>query len=381
MDTSQDKPLLKKILSRYDQLGFIRKQIFEDPESKKTLQRLKVQSRKKIDEINRDFKDHEFKGPLTTLLQRYKLNKYQLIIILALLRQRLTSSEPCLLGRELLQMIFDDSYGILEGMSYIDSSSVLVSAGILLPEIEEDEEEEDLLESRFQLSDRVFSMIYKTFSPPSDKKENFLKKRDSSYANNMAFLMDMRKLSLIYQKRATKIFNYDYWDEIGLGVSESALGINRQLDLMRRQIQARLTQTDTKEKLFTLKFMEEYNLTEEEMVILVTLLFQELTEGNAYLNAVDLIRLTSHSEEDMVRNRNFFSARKNLAKHKLVQLEEMVNDKELTAEVCLPNWVMEKMLSGSDEKKGDIDVDARLDFHNYLKNLDSSEDFLDELED
>ena len=245
MDRSQDKILLKKILTRYDQLGFIRKQIFEGKDNPSSLEKLRRQSRKKIDEINQDFKTHEFKGPVSTLLKKYRLNKYQLIIILALLRQRLIASSPYLTGREILHLIFDDSYGILRGMAFIDATSVLVSSGIIITEISS-ETKEDLLESKFRLSDRVFRMIYSTFSSSSGVKVRHSDKRDERYCNNLAFVMDQRKLALLYQKRATKVFNYDYWDEIGLGVAESVEGINRQLEHLRQRIKVRLERTQLK---------------------------------------------------------------------------------------------------------------------------------------
>ena len=142
MDRSNDKLLLKKILSRYDQLGFIRKQIFESKENLSSIEKLRQQSCKQINEIDREFKEHESQGPLATLLKRYRLDKYQLVIILALLRQRLVSSNPSLTGRELLQLIFDESYGILQGMALIDSTSILVSTGIIIPEISSGEIDE-----------------------------------------------------------------------------------------------------------------------------------------------------------------------------------------------------------------------------------------------
>jgi hypothetical protein len=231
MDKSHDKLLLKNILKRYDQLGRIRKQIFDSKATSATIERLKRQSQKKINEIIKEFRDHEFQGPLVSILKKYRLNKFQVVIILALLRQRLVFSSPYITGRKILQMIFDDSFGILKGMTFIDSSSLLVSTGIIIPEVTE--EEEDLLETRFRLSDRVFSMIYNTFAPSKGRDLTTRKQRETSYKNNMAYIMDLRKLSLLYQKRATKVFNYDYWDEIGLGVSESVAGINRQLDNMR----------------------------------------------------------------------------------------------------------------------------------------------------
>lgn len=379
MEKPNDKLLLKRILARYDQLGVLRKQIFDGRGTHATLEKLKKQSQKKINEINKEFKDHDFKGPLSTLLRRYRLNKYQLIIILALLRQRLIFPSPYLLGRELLQLIFDDSYGILRGMTYIDSSSLLVSTGIIIPELEE--EDEDLLETRFRLSDRVFSMIYNTFAPARTKDLTRRKKGEEHYPNNMTYLMDLRRLALLYQKKATKVFNYDYWDEIGLGVSESLEGINRQIELQRAQIQSRLDRTDVKERLYTWNFVEEFNLSEDEVIIVITLLFQEITEGNAYLNAVDLVRLTSESEEDLVRKRRFFSPKRNLVKHKIIQLEEMVNGKEMTAEVYMVNWAIEKMLGSAVESETPhFDADARLDFHKYLKNIESSEDLFDDLD-
>jgi len=311
-------------------------------------------------------------------LKRYRLNKYQLVIILALLRQRLVYPSPHLSGREVLQLIFDDSFGILQGMTLIDSSSLLVSTGIIIPEPEN--EEEDLLEIKLRLSDRVFSMIYSTFAT-SQTRESSRRSRETSYKNNVSYLMDLRKLSLLYQKRATKVFNYDYWDEIGLGVAESVTGIDRQLEFMREQIRVRLERTDHMGRIHTWNFSQQYLLSEEELVILVTLLFQEITEGNAYLNAVDLIRLTSKNEEDLLRKRRFFSPNNTLVGKNLVQLDEMINGKELTAEVFLPNWVLEKMLSGEkqDGSPG-IDADARLDFHRYLQDIESSEDFLNDMD-
>ena len=379
MDRTDDQLLLKKILTRYDQLGAIRKQLFENRANPDSLERLRRKSRRKIDEIDRAFKEHGFHGPLAALLARYHLDKYQLILILALLRQRLVSSTPALTGRELLQNLFDDSYGILQGMRLIDASSVLVSTGILIPEITNDGPD-DVLDTRYRLSDRVFEMIYGTFAVLPGRDPLPAQRTEGGYRKNLSYVMDLRKLTFLYQKRATKVFNYDYWDDIGLGVAESVEGIDRQIEQWRRRIHRRLERTENKDRLHAWNFSHQYDLSEEEMVVLVTLLFQELTEGNAYLNAVDLLRLTARSEEDLVRRRRFFSPREPLVKHRLVQLEEMVNGKELTAEVCLPNWVIEKMLSGTEPNEGGIDVDARLDFHNYLKNLDSSEDFLDDLD-
>jgi len=112
----------------------------------------------------------------------------------------------------------------------------------------------------------------------------------------------------------------------------------------------------------------------------VILLFQELIEGNAYVSAVDLLKLLAGSEEDILKKRRFFSKRNSLIKNRLIVLEDTVNGKELTGEVFMPDWVADLMTLGRTGSEEGIDTDARLDFHKYLEGLDSSEDFFDDLD-
>lgn len=379
MSQPSERAVVKRLLDHYDQLGQLRSRLGkEESLPLAETRRLQKQSREQIERIGSDLRELPDQSPLGSVYRRYKLNKYQFVILLALLRQRLTNENPYLRGRDLLQLLFDSSFDTLRGCSFLEPTSALLSAGLATPDLRAKQEDDDVLETPYKISDRVFKLVRNSFLdhkplalPPS-------RGRPTQYRSNLAYLMDIRRLSLLYRKRASKVFQFDYWDDIGLGTPESVSALDQQIDAFRRKIQESLEATPNSAEFPLATMRTEYGLGEEEQIVLVTLLFQELTEGSAFLDAVDLLKLVSTSEEDVVRKRRFLGKRSPLIKHNLIALEEMVNDKELTAEAYLPNWVVDRML-GSDERHV-IDADSRLDFHDYLRNLDSSETFFEDLD-
>jgi len=379
MPDSTENVLLENVLKGYDQLRQLRRQIGEGKLAPDVMQRLRRESRKKINEISNELKGQTCSGPLSQLFSRYKLDKYQIVLVLALLRQKLYADDPHLTGRDLLRFLFDNSFDMLRGLSYIEESSVLSSAGIIVPETENSLGDE-LLTARLRLADRVFNMIAGLFISHKGAALSETEARVGEYESNLDYLIDLRRLSILYRKRATKVFNYDYWDEIGTGVADSVTTINKQIQSLRETMAIRIRNSAAIAKLHTLSFQENYHLREEEMILLITLFFQELTEGNAYINSVDLVKLISRNEKDLIRNRRFFSKKDTLIRSNLIVLEDTVNGKDLTGEIFMPNWAVELMVTGKTGKEQGFDTDARLDFHNYLKNLDSSDDFFDELD-
>ncbi len=379
MTLRNEQALLKHLVSRYDQIEKLLRRLEDGNLDSTEEEKTRRDIRRKINEIGRKLKQAACRAPLFEMIDKYALNKFQVVIMLALLRRRLSSENPFLSGRDLLRIPFDESFDLLKGIPYISETSVLISSGIINPDPTA-KPADDALDSRFRLTERVYNIIVGMFTSDHGLAPIRLKKETTAYRNNLSYLVDLRKQSLLFRKRATKIFNMDYWDEIGVGVAESVSAINRQVQALRENIKKKLVKTANKTMLHTIMFSESYSLGEDELVILVTLFFQELTEGSAYVNAVDLLKLISQNEEELVRKRRFFSKRNTLIKNQLIVLEDTVNGKELTGEVFMPNWAIDLMLTGRTTGDGAIDTDARLDFHNYLKNLDSSEDFFDNLD-
>lgn len=378
MTQPTERSVLKKLLDHYDELGLLREQLATEEVAVGDAKKLQVQSRRKIDLIAKDIRELPDASTLGGLRDRYKLNKYQFVVLLALLRRRLTSENPYLRGRDLLGVIYDSSFDVLRGCSFLDPTGVLQSAGLVMPDVRELEDEDDLLATPFKLSDRVFRLVRGAFAATGSVKITATRNKPHPYRNNYAFVLDARRLALLYRKRASKIFQFDYWDDVGLGNAESVTALSRQIATFRDRIERSLELTKKVADFPLYSLRNEYHLGEEELVVLTTLLFQELTEGGAFLDAVDLLKLISTSEEDLLRNRRFFSKRSVLVKNNLIALEEMVNDKELTAEVYLPNWVVDRIL-GQDGQAA-IDADSKLEFHDYLQRLGSSDEFFDDMD-
>lgn len=378
MPQPTERAVLKRLLDHYDQLGSLRERIGAKSADAGEVKKLRDQTRRKLDRIGEDLQLIPESSAIGSLLHRYKLSKYQFVILLALLRRRLTNDNPYLKGRELLGLLFDTSFDILRGSSFLEPTAPLQSAGLILPDVREDDDHDDLLEIPFKISDRLFRIVRNTFLAHRNLKIPSAKAKASPYRSNYQYVLDHRRLSLLYRRRAGKIFQFDYWDDVGLGTAESVTTLNQQIRRFRERMDQSLELTRKKDEFALYTLQKEFQLGEEELIVLVTLLFQELTEGGAFLAAVDLLKLLSTSEEDLLKKRRFFNKRSLLIKNNLVALEEMVNDKELTAEVYLPNWVVDRMLGK--EGQTAIDADARLDFHDYLKKLNSSEEFFEDLE-
>lgn len=376
MSQPTERTVLKKLLDHYDELGSLRERLRANEDAGET-RRLQAQSRRKIDAIGKDLIALPDNSALGTLRTRYKLNKFQFVFLLSLLRRRLTTDNPYLRGRELLALIFDSSFDVLRGATYLEPTSILQSAGLMVPDSRELEDEDDLMETPFKLSDRVYRLVRNSFLASGSTKLTMSRTKVAPYRGNLPYVLDIRRLSLLYRKRASKIFQFDYWEDVGLGTAESVTALNQQIDRFRDRIDKGLRLTDRSDEFPLVQLSQEYKLGEEEQIVLITLLFQELTEGSAFLDSVDLLKLISTSEEDLLRKRRFFSRRSVLIRNNLIALEEMVNDKELTAEAYLPNWVVDRIL-GEDARTA-IDADSKIEFHDYLQKLGSSDDFFDDL--
>lgn len=378
MPLNPESALLKNLLDEYDALSDLRRRQREERLGTSRRNRVRLEARRKLDAIARAVRQLDPSGSLGTFLKRYRFNKFQVVMILALLKRRLTHEQGSLKGRELLSLVGDTSFEILKAVSLLDPASALLSSGVVVPDATAAEESDDVLDASFFLSERAYRLILATFSKNVDAERPPLPTKEAAYRSNLAYLMDLRRLCLLYQKRAAKVFNFDYWDHLGLGISESVTSLNKQIAKYTERIKASLLKTKDAEKLALISFAREYGLELEEVLILVTLLFQELIEGNSYLDAVDLLKLVARNEEDLVKRRKLFGPRSALIRHNLVLLEEMVQEKPLTAEVTMPAWVAEKLLAGT--QTGKIDADSRIQFHKYLNRLDSSESFFEDLE-
>ena len=319
-------------------------------------------------------------SPIATLMERHSFEDDHLLVMVALLRRRLRSEEPTLEGRKVLRLLFDSSYELLRGVHLLSSRSPLSQAGVIVPDLASTEEGVELLDLRYRLSDRAFRLLLRSLGERSRAESR--EPRVRPYQAYLHYLMDLRRLALLYQKRAAVVFHHDDWDDVGFTLPDSVAWLNERIPRFSAQIRENLEATPSAAKFPLVQMATEYGLDEDECVVLVTLVFQELARGNPYLDACDLLKLVCRSEADLVRKRKLFDAESALVKHQLLVLEEMLLGKELSAEVYVPNPVVDRVLGPAGRSPGDrlaIDEESRASFQKFLRELDDSDGFFERL--
>jgi len=386
MNPRHDRLLLKRLLDLADDLGHLRRNQRELAVDEKEQQRLQRRARAQVNEVGALVAQFEGSGPLQLLLRRYRLGKEQVLLMLELLKRRLAHDDTAMKGRELLAIVHDTSFGMLEGVRLLAPESRLVSAGVIVPELQGSQGDSELLDLRFRLSDRAFRILLRALRPRRERAgagatEGPGDPAKRPYKNHLEHLSDLRRLTRLFQKRAAKLFHGEWTDELDDGELPDALTlIQRQIPRAIATIDARLAATPGAAKFPLVAMRDECRLETEHLVVLVALIFQELTQGTPCLDACDLLKLVSKSEDDLVRRRKLFGKKSALLRHGLVELEEVILDKELSGEVYVPNAVVDRVLGPARAADGArIDEASKDEFKKFLRDIDDSEDFFKRL--
>lgn len=409
MNPRHDRVLLKRLLDLADELGDVRRSqrdLALEPAQRDQLRRRARERRLQAGALLKELGEQ---GPLQTLLRRYRLGKDHALLLLELLQRRLAHDDPTVKGRELLGVLCDSTFELLEGTRLLAPDSRLVAAGLIVPELHGAERDHELLDLRYRLSDRAFQVLLRALKPRRDRDgasaggggggaggagggaagggggggggRSGADRRNRAYKNHLEHLTDMRRLARLYRKRAAKLFGRDDADELDeLAASDSLTLLQRQIPRAAAEIEERLARTPESQKFPLVALRAACRLELEHVLVLVTLVFQELTQGTACAPASELLQLVSKSEEDLIRRRKMFGPKSPLVRHGLVAVEEVILDKELSGEVYVPNAIVDRVLGpvrSSDAAR--IDPATQEQFRKFLSEIDDSEDFFKRL--
>jgi len=302
-------------------------------------------------------------GDLFGLFARQKLSPAELRLLLIALAERL-EGRPCITGSELARRAAPDSAGRLAALALLTSEGKLLGSGLLLPESVPGDGVAAQA-TLYRLSDHVFRIACDIFSrriAPAEEESA------APYRSNAEVLSDLRRLSLIYRRRAALLFQLDPWSGTGLPVADGASVLLARARAHALRTSQRLALTPVTDALPLLQLREQHGLDLDALLILVTMLYQELVEGVGSVDAVDLVKLVSESEEDLLRRRHLLRP---LQRRGLLVLDGAFSGKELTADASLPNEVVDLMLGAGVP----IGSNERIDFHAWLSKLDSGDPF------
>ena len=306
-------------------------------------------------------------GRFFGMLSGAGLDDLEVALILVALAGRL-AGRATLSGQDLVARAAGDSASRLRALGLLRPERRLVARGLLVPEVAGG----GALEAHsatWRLGDVVFRRACDVFADaPRESRPD----EPRPYARNEDLLMDLRRLSIVYRQRAARLFHLDPWSGTGLEAHDGPVELVARARDEAARVLARLDATRPRTDLPLLALADEHALDLDALVILVTVLFQELVEGVGAVDAVDLIKLVSENEAELLRQRALLRP---LVRKHLLQLEGGWAGKELTADASLPQGMVERMLG----EPAAIDSDARIDFHAYLSRLDSSDPFFSDL--
>lgn len=376
MKTTKRTLALRKLLDLCDDLHRLRSKMTDPGLRREAKARLKRQTKRKTDQLTRDLSAYRFRGPLGQLLREYRFSPSDFEVLAHLLHRSMRGEDPAMEGRQILAHLFQTSFEVLQGMELLHPGARLRASGLVV--LDDDQEEiDDVLEARFRLSDEALEAFRGEVEGlvPAD-----LSRRSAApYASNREYLVDLRILHNLYKSRSERVFHYERWDRLHVSRRAPGRGLGRRIESFWNRIQSRLRVTPGASGFPAARFFRHFRLDPEEVVIVVHLLFKELYEGNAYADAAELLRMVSGDEEDLIRNRRLFAPASTLRQQEIVNIETMIETRELTGEVHLADWAVNALfgIHGADDR---IRADERLEWHLYLKKLEDTGSFYRDLE-
>lgn len=302
-------------------------------------------------------------GTLLGMLATEGLSDVDVALVLVTLSERL-GGRPHLTGEELAKAAAlgqpGRSAARLATLARLAEGSPLVAVGLLIPDAPP-AHPADALQTAYRVADRVLRAAAEVFG--NDRTEARRPPR-GAYRSNGELLADLRRLSLHYRRRAARVFDLDPWTGTGIEAPDAVDPLVRAAREAAAHVAGRMSASD--ESLPLMRLKNAHRLDVDSMVVLVTLLFQEVLEGVAVVDAVDLVRLVSDSEDELLRRRQMLRP---LERAGLLRLEGAYAGKDLTADASLPNQVIDAMVGSTDA----LGADEKLDFHAWLQDLDGSD--------
>lgn len=372
MGKARTTPAWKKILDLCDQLEELRERLSAGDDPLPARRRIRAAMEETVAEIRRRAAREAKSGDLSGSAAKHGLTPDSLAILAILLSRYVSGSPPDLEGREILDILFTSSYEKIEGVALIGPEGSLRATGLVEAEIPP--KGHDPLDARIRLAPKLAKAFCDSgiAAAPGPKTA-----RPQPYRSHREYLLDLKLLCSLHHQRAARLFDPERF-LLAPSLQSEIRGIGKRIEAVRNRIESSLEATPNAASFAALRFRREFNLGEDEMLIVIALLFREMLEGEGAASAAELIQIASHDEEDLLRKRKLLAKGSTLVSRQIVQLEDMSGEKEITAEASLSNWVAERLLAEERAEQA-IAPDEKIDFHNYLKNLESADTFLEDL--
>ena len=364
-----------RMLDLCDELQRIRARIADPTTGRDERERLRRQTERQKLSLQRQLAAYRGRGPLASLLRKHRLDAHEFEALAVLLQRAVRAEEPEIEGRLILGSLFDSSFGVLSGLHLLAEDARLRTSGLVRAATDQPIGT-DVLETRFRLSDFALqAMQEEVVGRRAAKKRSA---ETSGYRTQRELLLDLRMLHNHYLRRCDLMFDESRWRSLH-PTAEPASCLQKRIDELWAAVRTRLLRTEKPATLPLLSLLREHKLSDEETMIVVHLLFEELYHGEPNVEAVDLLCLVSIDDASLLRAKKLLHKDSPLVKGQIVALEPYVENRELTAEVRLQDWVVTQLLD-DEGAAGGIHSDERMRWHQYLSQLEGSDGFFRDLD-
>lgn len=364
-----------RMLDLCDDLQRIRTRISDPATSHDERERLRRQTQRRQGRLARQLAAYRGRGPLANQVRKHRLDASEFEVLAVLLQRAVRAEEPEMEGRLILGSIFDTSFGVLSGLHLLQEDARLRTSG-LVRTADDQPAAIDVLETRFRLSEQALAAMHEEVSGRRATRRR--KKTVDGYRSQRELLLDLRLLHNHYGRRSELLFDPSRWDSLRNG-DEIAGAISCRIDELWAEIRTRILRTADHQGFPLLQLLRDNKLGDPETIIVVHLLFRELHSGEAFCDVAELLRLVSGSEADLLRARSLVAKDAPLLRRDILVLEPFIENRDLTAEARLSDWVVHRVLDDGDASR-DIRSDERLRWHEYLDHLDGSDGFFRDLD-
>jgi hypothetical protein len=368
-----DRAQLERLLELGDRLNRLQRAIDDEMSGRRPEGSTRDRLRKAVEQSAEDgLLDAPLPGALGRLERRRRFSREEVLVLLLALSRRIQWGEEGLSGREILEVVFASSYGILDGSEILEEGGPLRASGAIVPV--EGGDSGDVLDQWFLLSDRLYRAVRREMRR-GPARRGTRREPVRPYRDHREHLMDLARLTSLYQRRAVRLFGPAPENE-----DRPPESVDRLADRIREaegRIHRRLVATEASAGFPILRVARQAGLGGDEIAAVAILLFQEVYTGSSYLPVVDVVKALSGTEEALIEKRGLFRKDGPLVASGLVVVEEEPMEREYSAEAYLPAGVVDELL-GSSGKAG-ITSEARKDFATYLASLKDSDQFFRDL--
>jgi len=343
----------------------------EDPIA---LVRKRDQAVRSIKRHLRDLKRSGGPGLLGELMKKHAFTQKEGLILLMLLKRRISNANAYLTGQRILKRLNGGSYEVLRDLHLLRPDGRLRSTQVVVPR-DEDADPEDILGTEFTLS----AWAFRALASLAEQRRRLRKNAMRPYRRAENLVLDHLKLIGLLQKRANSLYELEEWEEVAPPGEVPARHIQAQIDAQLERMHARLDRDENRFQLAPVQFIEQHGLNEVEVQVVMALVFRELFQGESFMPVVELLKLVSGSKREYLRNLGVFDPDRALVASGIIQLENDEDGRVFTAEARLEPWVGPQIVSATKRGAG-FPVNAWKKFRRYLRDLSDSDTFFRDLD-